>query len=394
MSARKYQELTPWITFNEAVTMDTLWAKLGEAFSKTQHLAGTPLQPSVARELGQVYLSKGALATTAIEGNTLTEDEAKGIVDGSIKMPPSQEYLGQELLNVVKTLEQIDASGRNGARFHLTPEWLKEQNKQILDGLELAPHVIPGEYSHHQLVVGNVYKAAPPEDYEYLVDRLCQWLNNTFIGPSQDPALSADKRFYLAFLGAVLGHLYLVWIHPFGDGNGRTARLLEVAALSHSGVIPWVSSNLLSDHYNKTRTRYYTRLQNASQRGQVREFIEYSTEGFVDMLREQIQTVQTVQRRTAWVNYIHEVMHAETTGKTKERRRDVVLAMGEIPVAKSEIRKLNAEIAEQYAGKEERTLSRDLGALERLGLIEHVDGRGVRARYRARVETMDAFKPL
>lgn len=374
--------------------MDSLWAKLGEAFSKTQHLAGTPLQPRVALELAQVYLSKGALATAAIEGNTLTEDEAKGIVTGSIKMPPSQEYLEQELRNIVDALEQIDRSGRTGARFKLTPEWLREQNRRVLAELEVEEYVAPGQFSERQLVVGDVYRAAPPEDYEFLVDRLCQWLNESFIGPSQDPGLSDDKRFYLAFLGAVLGHLYLVWIHPFGDGNGRTARLLEVAALSHSGVIPWVSSNLLSDHYNRTRSRYYARLQAASKRREVREFIEYSAEGFVDMLREQIDMVQSVQRQTAWINFVHAVMHSEATGKTKERRRDVVLALGEMAVEKSAIRRLTPEIAEQYAGKEERTLSRDLGALERLDLIEYIDGRGARARYRARIEKMDAFKPL
>ncbi|MBW2661693.1 MAG: Fic family protein, partial [Deltaproteobacteria bacterium] len=37
-------------------------------------------------------------------------------------------------------------------------------------------------------------------------------------------------------------------MHPFGDGNGRTARLLEFEALLSSGV-PAPSSQLLSNHY-------------------------------------------------------------------------------------------------------------------------------------------------
>lgn len=48
---------------------------LGEAASKCEHIAGVPLRPSVAQELHRLYLAKGALATTAIEGNTLTENE-------------------------------------------------------------------------------------------------------------------------------------------------------------------------------------------------------------------------------------------------------------------------------------------------------------------------------
>jgi Fic family protein len=46
--------------------------------------------------------------------------------------------------------------------------------------------------------------------------------------------------------------------HPFGDGNGRVARLIEVQILSESGVIPDVATGLLSDHYSKTRTWRWT----------------------------------------------------------------------------------------------------------------------------------------
>ncbi|MGH3941387.1 MAG: Fic family protein [Pseudonocardiaceae bacterium] len=80
-------------------------------------------------------------------------------------------------------------------------------------------------------------------------------------------------RFYCLFVAATLAHLYIAWIHPFGDRNGRTARLLECAILAHSGVVPWVSSNLLSDHYNRTRSRYYQRLERASRERDVRGFI-------------------------------------------------------------------------------------------------------------------------
>lgn len=54
----------------------------GEAVFKCDHLAGVALNPDAARELMNVYLAKGALATTAIEGNTLTEAEARKRVDG------------------------------------------------------------------------------------------------------------------------------------------------------------------------------------------------------------------------------------------------------------------------------------------------------------------------
>ncbi len=66
-----------------------------------------------------------------------------------------------------------------------------------------------------------------------------------------------EERFVNAALSAILAHLYIAWIHPFGNGNGRLARLIEVQILSESGVVPLVATNLLSDHYNKTRSAYY-----------------------------------------------------------------------------------------------------------------------------------------
>ena len=67
---RTYESTHPWLTF----TLDlraaphTLWLLLGEAQSKAEHVAGVPLLPSVQEHFHQMFLAKGVLATTAIEG--------------------------------------------------------------------------------------------------------------------------------------------------------------------------------------------------------------------------------------------------------------------------------------------------------------------------------------
>lgn len=211
----------------------------------------------------------------------------------------------------------------------------------MLGGLELEEHVQPGVYTTSSLVVGAVYKGAPPEDIAYLVDRLCAWLNEDFIQPSQDESVDADLRFYNAVFAALLAHLYLVWIHPFGDGNGRTARLVEVAILAHSGVVPWLASNLLSDHYSRMRQRYYQRLADASRKNDTQGFIEYAVEGYVDVLREQIQVVKEHLVRIPWTNFVHDRLRDHTAGETKERRRNLLLDMPpDRPVTKKQIRSL------------------------------------------------------
>lgn len=389
---RRYLETHPWITFEFRLNQDRLWCLLGEATSKCQHLSGTPLQPGLASELSQVYLVKGAVATTAIEGNTLGEEEVQELLASKRRLPPSQEYLQREVENVIEALDGIDkeahARARTGEPFVITPEWIREQNRLVLANLDHEDHVVPGEYTHAQLRAGN-YRAAPPEDVALLVDRLCGWLNE-LLKPLADDNTAADMRFFHAFLAAVLGHLYIAWIHPFGDGNGRTARLLECAILVHSGVVPWVSSNLLSDHYNRTRSRYYKHLDLASRNREVLGFLTYSAQGYVDMLREQIGHVQRQQRKVAWINYVHEMMQSMPDGVTQKRQRTVVLGMPvDRGVRRAEIRRLTPELAEMYAGKTEKTLTRDVNRLQELGLLRR---RG-NLLYSC-IDQMDAFLPI
>jgi Fic family protein len=384
---RRYETQNPWITFTYRSDHDRTACLLGEAFSKCQHFAGTPLQPSLARHLAGVYMIRGAVATTAIEGNTLSEDEVHKILDGTKKLPESQQYLEQEIRNVVDALSSIDEAMERGDNIKLTTDWLKEQNARILHGLELEDHVVPGAYTTKQLFAGS-YRAAPPEDVPYLMDRLFDFIGE-LLEPLSRPDLPPEQRFFQSFFAAVLGHLYIAWIHPFGDGNGRTARLLECAVLASSGVVPWVSSNLLSDHYNRTRSRYYQRLTAASKARDVQGFVNYAAQGFVDMLRDQIKTVQTMQRRTAWINYVHEKLRDGGATTTNHRRRLLVLALEpDQPVARNEIRRLTPELAELYAGKGDKTVTRDLNALEALDLIVREAN-----QVSPNIQKMDAFLP-
>ncbi|MGH3566575.1 MAG: Fic family protein [Pseudonocardia sp.] len=335
-----------------------------------------------------MYLVRGAVATTAIEGNTLSEDEVRELLESKRKLPESQQYLQQEVENVIEGLGRIDDAARAGVRLTITPEWIKEQNRIILADLELEDHVVPGEFTTVKVVAGT-YRGAPPEDLDYLVERLCAWLTD-LLRPLGDPATPDDMRFFLSFLAAALGHLYIAWIHPFGDGNGRTARLLECAILAHSGVVPWVSSNLLSDHYNRTRTRYYQRLDVASKSRDVLGFITYSAQGYVEQLREQIGQVQAAQRKVAWINYVHQVMQSAPDGPTQKRQRTLVLSLPfDRSVKSSEIRRLTVDLAEMYAGKTEKTLTRDLNRLRELGLIHRHGG-----TIFSRIDLMDAFTPI
>ena len=217
---RSYEASHPWLTF--ALDLSHLdyktWIALGATAAKCDHIANAMLAPEVAQSVHRLYLAKGALATTAIEGNTLSEEEVTGLLAGTLKLPPSREYLGQEIENIVNACNALTNDIATSGTKPLTAAIIKEMNRAVLNELDVEDHVAPGEIRTTEVVVGR-YKCPPHQDCVFLLDRLCDVLNKF--------PLADDNPIAYAFLKAIFAHLYLAWIHPFGDGNGRTARLLE-----------------------------------------------------------------------------------------------------------------------------------------------------------------------
>ncbi len=346
------------------------WVLLGEAKSKAQHVGKALLSPGAAEELLQVYLAKGMLATTAIEGNTLSEDEVRRVLDRTLELPPSREYLEREVENVVAAYNLAQRELLDDPDLPFSVERLCEYNRIILDGLELEEGVVPGQVRQHSVMVGP-YRAVPAGEAAALLEDLCDWLNGSeFDAPQNAPELAAS----LAIVKAIVAHLYLAWIHPFGDGNGRTARLLELQILLCAG-FPVPTCQLLSNHYNLTRSEYYRQLALSSRdtRG-VFSFLHYAVRGFVDQLHEQLGVIRKVQFADRWQQFVHQSF-GERRSATDQRRLQLVLDLSreyratENPISKRSIPELTPRLAAAYASKTEKTLSRDLNAIGKLQLL-------------------------
>lgn len=355
----------PWINFRpELCQADyTLWIQLGEAQAKCEQVAGVPLLPSVAEHLHQVFLARGALATTAIEGNTLTDDDALKLIKGRLDLPPSKEYLGQEIRNIVGACNMIANGVFSDELTGLTLEGIKDLNTRVLHDLPLKEDVIPGQIREHDVVVGR-HRGAPPQDCAFLLSKLCSWLNSESFLPDE------ERRIAAGILKAIAAHLYLAWIHPFGDGNGRTARLVEFQLLLSSGV-PTAAAHLLRNCYNQTRTEYYRQLDRASKSGgDVIPFIRYALQGFRDGLDDLIQTIQTQQFHVYWINHVHDIFRNKVSA-TDIRRRQLVVDLTEAtePVPIVNLRYISPQTAEAYAGKKDGMIRRDVNVLEEMGLV-------------------------
>lgn len=374
-SSFHYKRSHPWLTFTVDLTKApvSFWTTLGECCSKCEHIAGVPLRPDVAQRLHEVYLAKGIGGTTAIEGNTLSEAEVLKHVEGRLELPPSKEYLKQEIDNILQEQNAMLHRIRDHQSLTLSMSRLKEINRIVLRGLELEKTVIPGEIRTYSVGV-MTYRGAPWQECEYLVGKLCSWLN----GGDFEPQMGLNAG-HMAILKAIVAHLYIEWIHPFGDGNGRTGRLVEVQILLASGIAA-PACQLLSNHYNQTRKTYLAQLKAASESGgDVLPFICYAMQGFVEGLRDQLRYIRKLQMDVSWSNYVHEIFGKENT-KAADRQKHLLLDVFEvgeaIDIAKVET--LSPRLAKEYAGKHPRTCLRDIEQLEKRSFLVR-DGRTIRA---------------
>ena len=231
---------------------------------------------------------------------------------------------------------------------------------------------MPGEIRRHSVGVAR-YKAPPAEECEYLLDRLCGWLNGSEFVASQ------GREIAYAIIKAILAHIYLAWIHPFGDGNGRTARLVEYQILIGSGV-PAPAAQLLSNHYNQTRTEYYRQLDQASRSGgDVLPFLSYAVAGLLEGLRSQLAGIREQQWRISWENYVHDFFREKSDPQNRRRYLLLDLSEHDKPVPITKIPEISARVAKLYARKSSKTLMRDVKWLESASPSLKVEGEGLRA---------------
>jgi Fic family protein len=345
--------MTNWKLSEKAVNL------LGQCYAYIDSMLNIPIRPDYHQQLLTVSLNKGALATTAIEGNTLTEEELAQILNGK-DIASSKKYQQREVENIIAAFNIIlKELVREKSPAVISPVLIKRFNSMVGQNIGEAFNGNPGQLRRRNVTVG-AYRPPSFEKVEDMVNQLCDWLIREF-------HYGNEQNFDEAVIEAIVTHVYIAWIHPFLDGNGRTARLLEFYLLLRAGV-PSIASHILSNHYNNTRSEYYRQLQNASETGNLSAFIQYALEGFRDGLENIIKIIHQDQVELTWNNYVHDVIEKmEDEGKTKKICRRIRQLAYYIPgdrfLNMEEIIFLNPKIAKDYQKLNLITLRRDLDML-------------------------------
>jgi len=199
---------------------------------------------SVRRE----QIIRAAHASTAIEGNPLTLEEVSQLAEGREVMATRRAKA--EVLNYLSVLEHIGTYQDKGA---LSEDHLLALHRDITRDT-LDDPAAEGAFRTVRVVVGNrrtkevVYSPPAAKEVRPQAGRLLAWLN------------SESARQMHPVLVAAIAHYELVRIHPFVDGNGRTARALStlVLTLREFDIKRFFT---LDDFYDSDRNAYYAVLK-------------------------------------------------------------------------------------------------------------------------------------
>ncbi len=297
------------ITFNPDITMDiTLVELITRIKSYIEILKDIPIgqgqkedlltenfRPSSVESgtLKDEIILKDIKGTAAIEGNVLNDKEINKV----LKSEQTNNIQEKEILNLKKVRLYIEQIAPMEEKVLITEELIKNLNKEVMQGVTLDEFE-EGTYRKYNVLVGKNYSPTRFEDIPKLMKEFVDFIN------------SEEILNYDPLIRAVLAHFYLVTIHPFGNGNGRTSRALE-AYLFYNAGLSVHGFYSLNNYYYKNYEEYFSILDESrfKYKGNLQMFVVFALKGYCDELNKILIKVKSFVIRISYVSYVKELFN-------------------------------------------------------------------------------------
>lgn len=206
-------------------------------------------------------------SSNALEGNTLTETETKVIIEDGLT-------IGGKTLR-----EHFEVIGHSQAYDFM---WSKAHDEQFTqDDIRKLHHLF--YYRIDEKNAGS-YRTVPVfisgTDYEFPKPAYLASLMDKFI----DEIPELKKQYHSVFFAAMV-HMHFVNIHPFVDGNGRTARLLMNLVLLQNGYPITIIPPIM-------RSAYISALQKTN-KGNIQPFLHFISEMVYESSKEYLRLIKS-----------------------------------------------------------------------------------------------------
>lgn len=255
----------------------------------------SPLVPAWEIKFRHEALSRTVHFGTKIEGNELTREQAKQVVDleGFVDSKEAAAKTGmvardrdvQEVLNYRNVMVWIDQQDALNSANLFSERTLKALHTLTMQ--RLIEEINIGQFRSQQVIVKSATDGQivfrPPVSFEipYLLEEFFGWYN--------DPASQAVHPIFKA----AITHYQLVYIHPFIEGNGRAARAMATLSLYQSGY-DFKRFFSLEQYFDSDVERYYQALLSVQQSAvlDLTYWLEYFAYGLaleIDKVKHQVQ---------------------------------------------------------------------------------------------------------
>lgn len=229
-------------------TPETIWEDIRAIERADQQLAGTLLDRREARRMIEQALTRNAYGTASIEGNPLTLDDVKKLIERGDIHEARQRPEEQEILNHVHLMQNLPDEDTPSTVDHIIH--LHERLFQgVLDDagqLKQQPNFIGQRPSYKARFIPAMPDRVRPE-----LKNALAWFHNA----DEHPLIKAQVFFH-----------ELQSIHPFRDGNGRVGRAVTTLQLHDLGY-KGVRYALVDYEFNEDRESYYAALTAVERQG-------------------------------------------------------------------------------------------------------------------------------
>lgn len=244
---------------------------IGRIEAAREVIDNAPLIPTYERQFEREAIVRTVHHATAIEGNPLNFTEVKKILEGGQDHGVvARERDVQEVINYRKVIDYVDELASQKVSV-ITEAMIRQINRLITE------RILPEERQGQFRRVGAISRNSATLQTSFV------WPN-----PAELPALMKDLSDWLAgglasqthpvLRGGII-HTWLVLIHPFEEGNGRTARAVSTLSLC---LAAYNIRNFFSleEYYDSDAQRYYDSIMSVvKSQGDYTAWLEYFCEG-------------------------------------------------------------------------------------------------------------------
>ena len=240
------------------------------------------LNPQALSRIQKYFRIKGIYHSNAIEGNALTIGETRLVVEMGMTLAGKTLRDQAEAKNLSHALDFMEELAVSKDR-PITLSDLRQIHALILKDIQ---DEYAGKYRAGEVKIsGSEYKPPAAHLISQQMDEL-----GTYVKAVTSPDSPDDN---LPILCAAAAHAWLAQIHPFIDGNGRTARILMDLILMRRGYPICIITR-------DDRQRYYDALEE-SQAGDLTPLIELVYENLEESLEEWEKAVQEQRQEQEWL---------------------------------------------------------------------------------------------